>query len=215
MAFHLIGSPGSTCTQRILTVLAEKGVTDFTIYQPDFMNGEHKKPEHTAKQPFGQIPVLEEGDFRLYESRAISRYLAAKYADKGTKLLPEPTDLKAVAKLEQWFSVELDNYDHFAHDIVEQKLFNVMKGLGTVPEVVDYYTAKFQQKLDIFEGILAKQKYMGGDEFSLVDIFYLPYTQKLFQVGDGALITSRPNVNAWWEKVSTRDSWKKVLSSSK
>lgn len=59
------------------------------------------------------------------ESRAISRYLAAKYADKGTKLLPDPTDLKAIALLEQWFSVELDNYDHFAHDIVEQKLFNV------------------------------------------------------------------------------------------
>jgi glutathione S-transferase len=53
---------------------------------------------------------------------------------------------------------------------------------------------------------------MGGDEFSLVDIFYLPYTQKLFEVGDGELITSRPNVNAWWQRVSTRDSWKKVCA---
>ena len=83
-----------------------------------------------------------------------------------------------------------------------------------MPEIVDYYTASFNRKLDIFEGILGKQKYMGGNEFSLVDIFYLPYTQLLFRIGNGDLITSRPNVNAWWEKVSTRDSWKKVLAMS-
>jgi glutathione S-transferase len=37
---------------------------------------------------------------------------------------------------------------------------------------------------------------MGGDEISLVDIFCLPYTQKLFQIGDAELIESRPNVKA-------------------
>lgn len=88
-----------------------------------------------------------------------------------------------------------------------------LKGFETIPQIVDYATAKFNEKLDVFEGILEKQKYMGGDEFSLVDIFYLPYTQKLFEVGDGALITSRPNINAWWDRVSTRDSWNKVYKS--
>jgi len=73
---------------------------------------------------------------------------------------------------------------------------------------VNYYTAKLNQKLDTFEKVLGKQKYMGGDEFSLVDIFYIPHTQKLFVIGDGAFIESRPNVKAWWERVSTRESWK-------
>lgn len=39
---HIIGVNASTCTQRVLTVLAEKGVTDFTLYAPNFMVGEHK-----------------------------------------------------------------------------------------------------------------------------------------------------------------------------
>jgi hypothetical protein len=39
---HLIGSKSATCTQRILTVLAEKGITDFTLYTPDFKTGEIK-----------------------------------------------------------------------------------------------------------------------------------------------------------------------------
>jgi glutathione S-transferase len=86
------------------------------------------------------------------------------------------------------------------------------RGLEPVPQIVDAASEKFNEKLDIFEKILGKQKYMGGDEFSLADIFYLPYTQKLFEAGDGAFITSRPNVNAWWERVSTRDSWKKVYA---
>jgi len=43
-----------------------------------------------------------------------------------------------------------------------------------------------------------------------VDIFYLPYTMKLYEVGLGSLIDDQPNVKAWWERVSTRDSWKQV-----
>jgi hypothetical protein len=42
--FHLIGHKGATCTQRILTVLAEKGIpeSEYTIWCPDLMAGEHK-----------------------------------------------------------------------------------------------------------------------------------------------------------------------------
>lgn len=81
-----------------------------------------------------------------------------------------------------------------------------------MPEILDAATTAFNAKLDVFETILAKQKYMAGDEFSVIDIYYLPHTQKLFEIGEGELITSRPNVNAWWESVSTRESWKKVYA---
>jgi glutathione S-transferase len=83
-------------------------------------------------------------------------------------------------------------------------------GIKPNSEIVDYTTAKFNEKLDIFEGILGKQKYMGGSEFSLVDIFYLPNTKKLFEIGEGALITKRQMVNDWWERCSGRASWKKI-----
>lgn len=87
-----------------------------------------------------------------------------------------------------------------------------MRGLTPIPEVVDFMTTALTGKLDIYEKILAKQKYMGGDEFSLVDIFYMPYTAKLFQTGDGHLITDRPSVNAWWELVSNRETWKTLMT---
>jgi len=84
------------------------------------------------------------------------------------------------------------------------------RGLPTVAEILDERTTKFKAKLEAFNTILGSQKFMGGDEFSLVDIFYLPYTAKLYEVGLGSLIDDQPNVKAWWERVSTRDSWKQV-----
>jgi glutathione S-transferase len=71
-------------------------------------------------------------------------------------------------------------------------------------------TKKLSEKLDIFATVLAKQKYMGGDNFSLIDIFYMPYTEKLFEAGEGELITSRPSVKAWWDRVTSRTTWKTV-----
>jgi len=49
----------------------------------------------------GHIPVLQEGDFTLYESRAIARYINDT---RGNKLMP--TDAKARAIVEQWISIE-------------------------------------------------------------------------------------------------------------
>jgi glutathione S-transferase len=87
-----------------------------------------------------------------------------------------------------------------------------MRGQATIAEVVDLMTKKLTEKLDIYEKILSRQKFMGGNEFSLVDIFYMPYTAKLFQAGDGKLITDRPHVHVWWEMVSSREAWKKITS---
>ncbi len=52
-------------------------------------------------------------------------------------------------------------------------------------------------RLDVYDKILSKQKYIAGDEFSLADIFHLPYGVKLYQAGYGDMIDSRPNVKRY------------------
>lgn len=73
------------------------------------------------------------------------------------------------------------------------------------------FTTILEGKLDVFNKILGKQEYMGGDTFSLIDIFYMPYVGALFKCGCEDLFTSRENFMAWWGRVSTRDSWKKTM----
>ncbi|KAJ6752716.1 GLUTATHIONE S-TRANSFERASE RHO [Salix koriyanagi] len=84
MAVKVYGPATAVCPQRVMVCLLEKGV-EFDLVHVDLDSGEQKLPEFLLKQPFGQVPVVEDGDFRLYESRAIIRYYAAKYEDRGTK----------------------------------------------------------------------------------------------------------------------------------
>ena len=94
MVLTLVGFAASTCTRRVKTVLEEKGVPyEFKVV--DGSKGEHKTEAFLQKQPFGQVPYIDDDGFILYESRAIARYIAAKYRNQGTPLIPDPSDLKA------------------------------------------------------------------------------------------------------------------------
>jgi glutathione S-transferase len=64
--------------------------------------------------------------------------------------------------------------------------------------------------LDVADRALMTQAYLAGDTFSLADISWLPYLQYLAATPHGTLITERPHVKAWWQRISTRPSWRKV-----
>ena len=122
MVLKLHGSPISTCTKRVATVLREKNVP-FELVAIDFAKGEHKSPGFTAHQPFGQVPYIVDDDgFELYESRAIARYIAEKYANQGTNLIPMK-DLQSRALFEQAASIETADFDQFAGKAVFEMVF--------------------------------------------------------------------------------------------
>ena len=121
MVLKLYGSPVSTCTRRVATVLTEKKVP-FEFHPIDFAKGEHKAPAFLQRQPFGQVPYLDDDGFKLFESRAISRYLALKHGGIG-KLIPDPADLKKTALFEQAVSIEVSNFDAFAAQLAWENIF--------------------------------------------------------------------------------------------
>jgi glutathione S-transferase len=68
----VFGHPMSTCTRKVLTTVNELGLPhEFVVV--DFATGEHKQPAHLSRQPFGQVPAIDDDGFALYESRAICR----------------------------------------------------------------------------------------------------------------------------------------------
>ncbi len=100
MVLKIHGVKGSTCTRRVLVALYEKDIP-FEFVPVDFATGEHKSAKHMALQPFGKVPALDDDGFILFESRAMAKYLAKKYASQGTPLLPAEGDLKAYGLFEQ------------------------------------------------------------------------------------------------------------------
>ncbi|KZP13882.1 thioredoxin-like protein [Athelia psychrophila] len=204
MVLTLYGSPYTTCTKRVAVVLKEKNIP-YTFVPIDLMKGEHKSPEFLKKQPFGQVPCIDDDGFQLYESRAIGRYLAAKYADQGTALLP--TELKARALFEQAASVETANFDSKAYDLVAETVFKkMMTGLDADEAKVTQFNATLGGKLDAYEVILSKQKYVAGTEITLADLFHLPLAPMVKDISP-ELISSRPHVARWLEGLQARPSW--------
>ncbi|MEV0401053.1 glutathione S-transferase N-terminal domain-containing protein [Actinoallomurus sp. NPDC050550] len=98
---RVYGSATSACTHKVLMVFAEKG-HEAELVEVDVLRGQDKLPEHVARMPFGEIPVLDDDGFLLYESRAIIRYLDQRLP--GPSLTPD--DIRLRGLMEQWISVE-------------------------------------------------------------------------------------------------------------
>ncbi|KAJ8468220.1 hypothetical protein ONZ45_g17324 [Pleurotus djamor] len=206
MVLKLYGSSIAICTKRVANILHEKQVP-FELVTVDIFKGEHKKPEYLEKQPFGQTPYIDDDGFILFESRAICRYIEAKYASQGTPLIPK--DLKDRAKFEEAASIEVCNFNPYATTIVVERVFKKMRGLDADEALVKADEAALDAKLKVYNEILGKQKYLGGDELTLADLFHLPWGAMLVVAGCD-LMTKYPHVARWFEEMEARPSWKAV-----
>ncbi len=196
----LYGHPVSTCTRKVLFALHETG-TPFELTTLDFAKAEHKGAEHLARQPFGQMPAIDDDGFELYESRAIARYIAQK---ANSTILP--TELQARARMEQWISIETSNFAAHAMKYVYEYTFKRPQADGVIDAA--------GQALDKVLGVMSKQleasSFLAGSELTIADMVYAPYIEYSIASPAQALYEKYPPVMAWWLRVSARPAWQKV-----
>ncbi|KAK3415559.1 hypothetical protein EUGRSUZ_H01176 [Eucalyptus grandis] len=199
MVMKVHGSVLSTAAMRVLIVLNEKGL-EFEFVPVDMRAGEHKKEHFLALNPFGQVPAFEDGDLKLFESRAITQYIANVYKDKGTPLVCEG---KPMATL---------GFDPVGSKLQWELLFKPMFGMATDAAVVEENEAKLAKVLDIYEARLSQSKYLGCDCFTLADLHHLPVLTNLMGTHVKKLFDARPKVSAWVADIMTRPALAKVLA---
>ncbi|PPD74481.1 hypothetical protein GOBAR_DD28587 [Gossypium barbadense] len=171
MVVKVYGPIKAACPQRVLACLLEKEV-EFQIVHVDLEAGDHKKPDFLLRQPFGQVPAIEDGDFKLFESRAIIRYYAAKYEKQGTNLLGNSLEERAM--VDQWLEVEAHNFNDLAYTLVFQLLILPRMGKQGDTALVLSCQQKLEKVLDIYEQRLSTTAYLAGDSFTLADLSHLP-----------------------------------------
>ncbi|XP_058200152.1 glutathione S-transferase-like [Rhododendron vialii] len=198
----------SIATQRVLACLYEKEL-DFELVPVDIRTGAHKKQPFISLNPFGQVPAFEEGDMTLFESRAINLHIAHAYKDKGTQLI---YDGKKMAIASVWMDVEAHQFDPAATKLGFELVIKPMIGGTADAAAVHENEAKLVQVLDIYEVRLAQSKYLGGDDFTLVDLHHLPCIHRLMGSQVKKLFDSRPHVSAWCADILARPAWLKVLA---
>ncbi|MFC6488192.1 glutathione S-transferase family protein [Nitratireductor sp. GCM10026969] len=155
----------------------------------DFAQGAHRRPDFLARNPFGQIPVLEDGDVVLADSNAILVYLALKY-DASRRWYP--ADAVAAAAVQRWLSVAAGQ---LAHGPAAARLATVFK----LP--LDHERAKgiADQLFTILESHLASRPFLVGEEATIADVALYAYTARAPE--GGVALTPYPKVSAWLSRI--------------
>ncbi|XP_020092713.1 glutathione S-transferase F12 isoform X2 [Ananas comosus] len=193
MVVKIYGTGTAVCSQRVMHCLVELGV------------------EFELVEPFGQVPYIVDGDFELFESRAIVRYYGAKYVGKGPNLLGRTLEEKA--RVDQWLDAEAINYNPLVFPIVFNLFVLPRSGVPGNKAEAEAAVEKLDKVLEIYERQLSKTKYLAGNEFTLADLTHIPATRYLVEnCNMDHLITGKKHVKAWWEDITSRPAWKKTMS---
>ncbi|HWA13284.1 MAG TPA: glutathione S-transferase N-terminal domain-containing protein [Burkholderiales bacterium] len=157
---------GTTCpfSQRCRIVLFEKGM-DFQIIDVDLFN----KPEDLAvMNPYNRTPVLVERDLILYESNIINEYIDDRFPHP--QLMPADPVMRARARL---FLFRFEN-ELFSHiDAID----------GGTQKQADKARQVIRDNLTQIAPVFMKQKYMLGEEFSMLDVAIAPLLWRLDYYG--------------------------------
>jgi glutathione S-transferase len=197
--FTVYGVPGSPYLRSALLGLEEKGAKyRFAAMQM----GTNKTPEHLARHPFGRVPVLDHGDFRLYETQAILRYL--------DDIIPspplEPKDAKARARMNQLVGVsDCYFFPQVSAPICFQRI--VVPMLGRAPDEARIAAAK----PDAANCVRAIEALMGdnhlvGDEVSIADLMLAPHVFYFSITPEGREIMQGGKLQRWIERMQARPS---------
>lgn len=164
--------------------------------------GGNDQPDYLAKNPNGLIPTLEDDGFLLWESNAITRYLAQRYAPD----LLYPKDPQTRARADQWMDWTLTT--------VMPMMTPIFWGLvRTAPEErnqesIDRGIRQGHRVWQMLDDHLATQPFVAGQDFSMGDIPLGPQAHRWFN-----LVTDRPSMphfEAWYQRLTEKTAFRSV-----
>ena len=169
-----------------------------------FLAGDQMTPEFTKLNPNNKIPVLVDDGFVVTESGAILIFLA----EKTGKLLPQ--DAKLRIKTIEMVMFQMASLG----PMFGQLLVFAGAWKNEYPAVTGRYVKEVNRILAVLQARLQGQTYFVGDEYTIADIAMLPWLRMAFvhPIGQMLALGDKPNLNAWWERVSTRPAVVKGLS---
>jgi glutathione S-transferase len=205
--------PGSPFGRAVLITLEEKAVPYRLVpVAPNTL----RTPQHLSRHPFGRVPVLEHGDFRLCEAQAILRYL--------DRILPQPpltpADPRAAARMDQLMNVNDWYLFHGVGNVIAFQRVVAPRALGRAPDEAAIAAAlpRAQHVFDALAGLLGGQPYFAGEAFTLADVLLVPQLDFMQQTPEWDVLTAEhANLRGWLDAMQRRPSfmattWEKVAA---
>lgn len=199
MTIKLYDLPLSPNSRKVRAVLLELGI-EAEIEVVNVREGKNKSPEFLKLNPNGKLPTIVDDGFALWESNAILTYLAAKTG----KLLP--ADPKGRAYVAQWLFWQSSHFGPAVGKVGFERILKPLFGVGTPDEaVIAAGTRDFETLCGVMTTSLEGREYLAG-ELSIADFSVASWAE--FGLQAGLSFDKFPQVKAWFERVSARDSFK-------
>lgn len=196
--------PQSPNCQKVFALAHEVGVPVENVFV-DIFKGGARTPEMLAKNPSGRVPVLEDGDFVLWESNAILGYIAGK-ADRADLA---PTQPRERAEVDRWLAFQAAHFGPAISIIAFERLVKKLANLGA-PD--DKAIAKGEADLAVATSVLEQslkgREYLAG-RLSIADFSLIPFAALMTPCG--VSLDPYPNVKAWVGRMLARPSVKRAL----
>jgi glutathione S-transferase len=199
--------PVSTTSRPIVLFAAESGI-NLDLEVVDLFTGAQYKPQYAAINPSSQVPVLDDGDFRLTESSAILKYLADKVGSPAY-----PKDLRMRARVNErmdWFNSGF--YRDFSYGYIYPQIFPFMRRSD---DAVQAGTIAYGRERALFwlkvldSGLIGTQnRFMCGNDISLAD--YLGSIMILSGEAIGLNLGAYQNISRWLSSMKALKNWARV-----
>ncbi|HIG42039.1 MAG: glutathione S-transferase family protein [bacterium] len=185
---------------RIVWLLEELGLP-YELNRMDFHPKDLKSDAHRARHPLGRVPVLDDGDIRLYESGAIVEYIVARHSDGALK---PSVDSPLFPEYLQWF--------HYCEGMVMPPVNTIVVQTLLLPPDRQNKEALGQAQRLLGKAVipvdeaLEGRDYMIGD-FSAVDIMlgHACYMSRRL----GSVTDEMVNLNAYLDRIEARPAFQK------
>ena len=183
---------------RVRWALEEAGIPYHAVLVGD--GGNVSREDYAKIQPFGQIPAIEDGDFKLFESGAIVQYIA----ERSTKLMP--SDRERRAEVVQWMFTALNTIEMPVQNLASIDLFYANEDWAKQrrPGAVDMV----RKRLGELAGCLEDRQFLAG-EFSAADIL-MASVLKILRHTD--LVAEQPKLAAYLKRCEARPAFARALA---
>jgi glutathione S-transferase len=200
------GRPNSVNVQKVLWCLAELDVA-FERIDAGMQFGRNTEADYLAMNPNGRVPTLVEGDFVLWESNSIMRYLCLAHGQQSSIY---PHDSRQRAAVDRWLDWTLSTVQP-----IERPLFWGLvrtpppeRDMVALQKAADAAAAEVWKMLD---RQLATRRYVEGDVFTLADIALGAYARRWFGV-EGIVKPDLPQLARWFAGLEGRPGFARYIA---
>ncbi len=155
------------------------------------------------------MPAIEHGDFSLYETQAIVRYIDQVFP--GPAL--QPTDPRSAARMNQ--VIGINDWYLFPKAVAvigfQRIVGPALMGITTDEALCAAATPEAERCVRALEGILGEDAFLAGAAFSLADIMIGPQMDFLGATPEGEALLAGTRLGAWLERVRSRPSFEATL----